>query len=78
MNRTLTIVVLSLTAGIALAASPKPTCDEAPERRDCIKVEDPNAVPPKPTVNRNKPTHPIARPLPATGGQGNAGAGKSQ
>ena len=42
---------------------------EEPERRDCVKVEDPDAEPPKPSVNRKpKPHHPIARPLPAAGG----------
>ena len=52
-------------AGIA-ADSKRPTCDERPDLRDCVKVEDPDAQPPAPSVYRQKkPQHPIARPQPA-------------
>lgn len=65
-------LVCLAAAGISqgvYADESKPTCDEAPERRDCVKVEDPDAEPPKPSVNRTtKPHHPVARPHPATGG----------
>ena len=49
--------------------SSKPTCDERPELRDCVKVEDPDAQPPAASVHRKpKPVGPVARPLPAAGG----------
>ena len=53
----------------ALSDSSKPTCDERPELRDCVKVEDPDAQPPAASVYRKpKPVGPTAKPLPATGG----------
>jgi len=68
----LTVILLGFAMGASAAlASPdksRPTCDEKPELRDCVKVEDPNASAPAPSVYRQqKPTHPIARPLPAAG-----------
>jgi hypothetical protein len=44
-----------------------PTCEERPTRRDCVKVEDPDATPPRHTVNNNKkkPVQlPVAKPRP--------------
>jgi hypothetical protein len=53
------------TAGVAADAK-RPTCDQRPDLRDCVKVEDPDAQPPAPSVYRQKkPAHPIARPQPA-------------
>lgn len=55
----------SITVG---SDSSKPSCDERPELRDCVKVEDPNAQPPAASVHRKpKPVGPVARPLPAAG-----------
>lgn len=70
-TRVLSICVLglALTASVALAAADKsrPTCEEEPGLRDCVKVEDPDASAPAPSVYRQKkPVHPIARP--AAGG----------
>jgi hypothetical protein len=46
----------------------RPTCEEEPTRRDCIKVEDPDAVPPRHTVKQNpnnkKPVQLPAKPRP--------------
>ena len=65
-------LVCLAAAGIFHAAhadESKPTCTEEPLRRDCVKVEDPDAAPPKPSVHRRpKPQHPIARPMPSAGG----------
>ncbi len=66
------IIQLLCTAMLALghgasATDHRPTCKDRPELRDCVKVEDPDAAPPKPSVYRNpaKPGGPVARPLPA-------------
>ncbi len=51
----------------AMADIKKPTCDEEPTRRDCVKVEDPDAVPPRHTVDQNKkkPVQlPVVKPRP--------------
>ena len=50
-----------------VADNHRPTCKERPELRDCVKVEDPDAEPPKPSVYRTPkpPGAPVARP--ATG-----------
>ena len=53
----------------ALSDSSKPTCDDKPELRDCVKVEDPDATAPAPSVYRKpKPPGAAPRPLPASGG----------
>jgi len=73
--RTLSLTVISLgfamgaSAALASPDESRPTCDEKPTLRDCVKVEDPDATAPAPSVYRkNKPVHPIARPKPAAGG----------
>jgi hypothetical protein len=68
----LTVILLGFSMGAgAVLASPdrsRPTCDEKPTLRDCVKVEDPDASAPAPSVYRQKkPAHPIARPKPAAG-----------
>jgi len=68
----LTVILLGFAMGASAAlASPdksKPTCDEKPTLRDCVKVEDPNASAPAPSIYRQKkPQHPIAGPMPAAG-----------
>lgn len=61
---TVVFFVASVTAD-----SKRPTCEEEPGLRDCVKVEDPDAQPPAPSVYRQKkPTHPIAKPAPASAG----------
>ena len=65
------LLCLALGANTVLASSKssRPSCDEEPGLRDCVKVEDPDAKPPKPNVNRKKqPAGPAVKPLPATGG----------
>ena len=53
------------TVGVS-ADSHRPTCAEKPGLRDCVKVKDPDAQAPAPSVYRQKkPAHPIARPQPA-------------
>lgn len=53
----------------ALSDSSKPTCGDQPELRDCVKVEDPDAAAPSPSVHRKpKPPGAAPRPLPAPGG----------
>jgi hypothetical protein len=71
--RLLTVILLGFAMGanavLASSAKSRPTCDEKPTLRDCVKVEDPNASAPAPSVYRQtKPAQPIARPLPAAGG----------
>jgi hypothetical protein len=68
----LTVILLGFAMGasapLASSDKSKPTCDEKPTLRDCVKVEDPNASAPAPSVYRQqKPAQPIARPLPAAG-----------
>ena len=59
------LTLAMIAAGVA-ADSHRPTCDEEPGLRDCVKVEDPDAKPPAPSVYRQKkPEHPIAGPQPA-------------
>jgi len=68
---TVMLLVFAMGTGAVLASSAKsrPTCAEKPTLRDCVKVEDPNASAPAPSVYRQqKPAQPIARPLPAAGG----------
>jgi len=70
-TRVLSICVLGLaltvSADLAAAEKSRPTCEEEPGLRDCVKVEDPDASAPAPSVYRQKkPVHPIARP--ASGG----------
>lgn len=66
------LMTLALSS-VAFASGSKPSCEEAPERRDCIKVEDPDARPPKQTVNRKHkppgaaPVQPLPRPKPKPG-----------
>jgi len=67
-----TVILLGFAMGASAAlASPdksRPTCDEKPGLRDCVKVEDPDASAPAPSVYRKKkPAHPIAGPKPAAG-----------
>lgn len=69
-KRSIGLVAILLTAVFATAGvsadSKRPTCDQRPDLRDCVKVEDPDAQPPAPSVYRQKkPQHPIARPQPA-------------
>jgi hypothetical protein len=60
------VIAVTLLSPYVVAETPKPTCEEEPSRRDCVKVEDPNASPPKQTVNQNKPERlPVAKPAPA-------------
>ena len=60
---------LAFNTASASSGTSRPTCVEKPEQRDCVKVEDPDATSPKPSVYRQKkPTHPIAKPRPAKGG----------
>lgn len=50
------LLITMFLAGIsfqAMADIKKPTCDEEPTRRDCVKVEDPDAVAPRHTVKQN-------------------------
>lgn len=62
-------LVISVASTAALSDSHRPTCDEKPEVRDCVKVEDPDAQAPAASVHRKpKPPGPTARPLPAAGG----------
>jgi len=63
----LIVIFLSLATSKAMADIERPTCDEESSRRDCIKVEDPNATPPRHTVNQNKkkPVQlPVVKPRP--------------
>ena len=61
----LLVISLGLTAFLSVANSAPPTCEEEPTRRDCIKVEDPNATPPKHTVNKkDKQLKPKPKPRP--------------
>ena len=69
-KRSIGRVAIWLTAVFAMAGvaadSKRPTCDQRPDLRDCVKVEDPEAQPPAPSLYRQKkPQHPIARPQPA-------------
>jgi hypothetical protein len=60
------IVLLLGLLSFEVVADP-PTCEERPTRRDCVKVEDPDAVPPRHTVNQNKkkPVQlPVVKPRP--------------
>jgi len=60
------IMFFGFTTLVAVAHTP-PTCNEEPTRRDCVKVEDPDATPPKHTVNQNKkkPVQlPVVKPRP--------------
>jgi len=60
------VLTISILFSVDAASNAKPTCEETPERRDCVKVEDPDAKPPKPSVYRNpKPPGPSVQPLPA-------------
>jgi len=60
--------VISLAATTVLADSHRPTCDEKPSLRDCVRVENPNAPPPKQIVReKGQPNHPTVTPLPAPG-----------
>ena len=53
----------SLLSGSAMASGEKPGCAEKPERRDCVKVEQENAEPPKATLKpRRLPAVPVQRP----------------
>jgi len=67
------LLITMFLAGIsfqAMADIKKPTCDEEPTRRDCVKVEDPDAVTPRHTVDQNKkkPVQlPVAKPRPKAG-----------
>ena len=71
-------LAIAMLPATLLAKSPKPTCEEEPTRRDCIKVEDPHATPSKQTVNGKKPVQlPVVRPMPAAG-QGAAGGAKGR
>ncbi len=59
------LCTLCAVAGVSADAH-RPGCDEKPGLRDCVKVEDPEAKAPAPSVYRQKkPEHPIARPQPA-------------
>ena len=61
----LLVISLGLTTFLSVANSSPPTCEEEPTRRDCIKVEDPNATPPKQTVNKkDKQLKPKPKPRP--------------
>jgi len=63
-------LLLAFVSFQAMADIKRPTCDEEPTRRDCVKVEDPDAVPPRHTVNQNKkkPVQaPVAKPRPKAG-----------
>ena len=57
-----TIMFFGFTSLVAVADITPPTCDEEPTRRNCVKVEDPNATPPRHTVNQNK-KKPVQLPL---------------
>ena len=62
-------LVIAVASTAALSDSHRPTCDEKPEVRDCVKVEDPDAQAPAASVHRKpKPPGPTAKPLPAAGG----------
>ena len=50
----LVVILLGLATLEAKADITPPTCDEEPTRRDCVKVEDPDATPPRHTVDQNK------------------------
>lgn len=58
-----TIIFFGFTSLVVADITP-PTCEERPTRRDCVKVEDPNATPPKHTIKQNKPQQPIVKPKP--------------
>ena len=66
----MTLLLTALSFQV-MADIKRPTCDEEPTRRDCIKVEDPDAVPPRHTVNQNpnnkKPVQLPAKPRPKAG-----------
>ena len=66
----LAAVLMAVFAAAGIAAdSKRPTCDERPDLRDCVKVEDPDAQPPAPSVYRQKkPAPPVAKPTPAPAG----------
>jgi hypothetical protein len=66
----LAAVLMAVFAGAGVAAdSKRPTCDERPDLRNCVKVEDPHAQPPAPSVYRQKkPALPVAKPAPAPAG----------
>jgi len=61
----LIIVSLGLTSFLSVANSSPPTCEEEPTERHCIKVEDPNATPPKQIVEQErKQVKPNQKPKP--------------
>ena len=65
MGRVAAMLALAFIAAGVSADSHRPTCEEEPGLRDCVKVEDPDAQAPVPSVYRQKkPEHPIARPQP--------------
>lgn len=77
-RRSLLCLTMVLSAVTALADSSKPTCDEKPGARDCVRLEDPNATPPRPTVDQKKPVQlPVVRPLPS-GGAGTGGVSRGK
>ena len=77
MKKTLLYLALVLLPATVLADSDKPTCNEEPTRQDCISVENSNTTQQKQTVNEKKPSHLIAKPVPASGqGTGSRGKGK--
>lgn len=57
--------VLALTSFKSTADISPPSCKDEPERRDCVKVEDPDAKPPKHIIKKKKPQQvPVVKPRP--------------
>jgi len=56
-------LLLAFMSFQAMADIKRPTCDEEPTRRDCVKVEDTNADTTVINNNSNKKKKPVQRPV---------------